>query len=192
MYILDLAQLSYHGARTQLMVAYQATFSRVQSFPSFKKLLFAYVLTSTTLEDSTTDFQSRCLSFQPLNYISNATIRKQEYVTAGTVITEAHHEPDCLTSPDQTVSVNMCRIAMNITTSPSSQIVSEAWFPDVYENRLFTVGTSGMGGCVRYIDLDFGIRHNFATVASNNGHEGNRAEVFYNHSEVLEDFVWRA
>ncbi|KUJ09331.1 tannase and feruloyl esterase [Mollisia scopiformis] len=164
----------------------------MQFLPSIKELILAYAFTATTLENSTTDFQSRCLSFQPLNFISNASIRVQEYVPAGTVITEAHHEPDCLTEASQTVSVNMCRIAMNITTSPSSFIVFEAWFPDAYNDRLFTVGTSGMGGCIRYIDLDFGVGHSFATVASNNGHEGNRAEVFYNHSEVLEDFSWRA
>lgn len=192
MYILDLVQSSYYGTQTQLILAYQAAFNRVQALPSIKKLIFAYAFTSNAVEDSTENFRSRCLSFQPLNYVSNATIRVQEYVTAGTIITEVHHEPDCLTSASQTVSVNMCRIAMNITTSPSSSIVFEAWLPDIYDNRLFTVGTSGMGGCIRYIDLNFGVLHNFATVASNNGHEGNRANVFYNHSEVLEDFSWRA
>lgn len=199
MYIINFVQASYHGARTQLILAYQATLSRVQFLPSIKKLILAYAFTTTALEDSTTNstsnsttFQNRCLSFQPLNYVSNATIRTQEYIAAGTVITEANHEPDCLTTASQTVSVNMCRVSMNITTSPSSFIVFEAWFPDVYEDRLFTVGTSGMGGCIRYVDLNFGVLHNFATVASNNGHEGNRASVFYNHSEVLEDFTWRA
>lgn len=192
MYILDFAHSTYHGARMQLFMAYQAVMSRIQLLPSIKSFIFAYAFSSTMLEDSTTDFQSRCLAFQPLDYVSNATIRVQEYVPAGTVITEAHHEPDCLTEASQTVSVNMCRIAMNITTSPSSFIVFEAWLPDAYNQRLFTVGTSGMGGCIRYIDLNFGVLHELATVASNNGHEGNRAEVFYNHSEVLEDFSWRA
>jgi feruloyl esterase len=192
MYILSFIQSSYYRAQAQLILTYQVTLSRIQSLPSIKKLILTYAFTSTAFQNSTTDFESRCLSFQPLNYVSNATIRIQEYITAGMVVTEAHHEPDCLTSASQTVSVNMCRIAMNITTSSSSFIVFEAWFPDTYDDRLFTVGTSGMGGCIRYIDLNFGVLHNFATVASNNGHEGNRAEVFYNHSEVLEDFSWRA
>lgn len=199
MYIFDFLHASYCGARTQLILTYQATLSHIQSLPSIKKLILANAFTTTAFEDlatnstnSTTAFQNRCLSFQPLNYVSNATIRAHEYVTAGAVITEAHHEPDCLTEASQTVSVNVCRIAMNITTSPSSFIVFEAWLPDVYQDRLLTVGTSGMGGCIRYVDLDFGVLHNFATVASNNGHEGNRAMVFYNHSEVLQDFAWRA
>ncbi|KAF8858787.1 putative feruloyl esterase B-2 [Acephala macrosclerotiorum] len=158
----------------------------MSSFPT------THTATTSFLEEPAIDYRARCLAFQPLNYVSNATLRVQEYVTAGTIITEENHEPDCLTDASQTISVNLCRIAMNITTSPSSGIIFEAWFPDKYDGRLFTAGTSGMGGCIRYIDIDFGVQHGFTTVASNNGHEGNRASVFYNHSEVLQDFVWRA
>ncbi len=192
MYTSNFLRSTYHETRAQLIMVYEAMMTRMQLFPSMKKLLFAFAFTTTALEDPAIDFQSRCSAFEPLKYVSNATIRTQEYVSAGTIITEAHHEPDCLTEASQTVSVNLCRIAMNITTSSSSGIVFEAWFPDTYNGRLFTAGTSGMGGCIRYIDIEFAARHGFATVASNNGHEGNRASVFYNHSEVLQDFTWRA
>lgn len=45
---------------------------------------------------------------------------------------------------------------------------------------------------ILYYDMAYGSSLGFATVGSNNGHNGTSGEPFYQHPEVLEDFVYRS
>lgn len=45
---------------------------------------------------------------------------------------------------------------------------------------------------IDYFYLDDGLKYGFATVSSDNGHDGDSGEVFLNNPEVINDFAYRA
>ncbi|KAF4459804.1 tannase and feruloyl esterase [Fusarium albosuccineum] len=49
-----------------------------------------------------------------------------------------------------------------------------------------------MNGCIKFDDLNYGSSHNFATVGTNNGHDGTSGLPFYKNPGVLEDYVYRS
>lgn len=52
--------------------------------------------------------------------------------------------------------------------------------------------TEGSLAGIQYYDLTYGSFLGFATVGANNGHNGTSGEPFYQHPEVIEDFVYRS
>ncbi|KAF9648832.1 tannase and feruloyl esterase [Thelephora ganbajun] len=69
------------------------------------------------------------------------------------------------------------------------------WLPDTWYGRVLTGGNGGLGGCVEYQILDHGAALHFATIATNNGHDGFFDPIpFLNptHIESLTDFSYRA
>ncbi|KAF4636645.1 hypothetical protein G7Y89_g1456 [Cudoniella acicularis] len=136
-------------------------------------------------------FRSRCLEFEPAKYIQNATLDILEYVPAGTNLQFPYNDPSC-GRPNQTVSVDVCRIALNISTSSTSSVISEIWLPGTWSQRFLSTGNGGIDGCTKYEDLNYGTKYGFATVGSNNGHNGTGGVAFYHNDEVLKDYVWRS
>lgn len=49
-----------------------------------------------------------------------------------------------------------------------------------------------MSGCIKYNDINYGASHGFATIGSNNGHDGTSGLPFLNNPGVVEDYVSRA
>ncbi|OHW95736.1 tannase and feruloyl esterase [Colletotrichum incanum] len=49
-----------------------------------------------------------------------------------------------------------------------------------------------MNGCIKYGDLNYGASHQFATIGTNNGHDGTSGSPFYNNPGVVEDYIYRA
>ncbi|GKT45912.1 putative feruloyl esterase B-1 [Colletotrichum spaethianum] len=49
-----------------------------------------------------------------------------------------------------------------------------------------------MNGCIKYGDLNYGASHQFATIGSNNGHDGTSGAPFYKNPGVVQDYVYRA
>ncbi|KAG6828121.1 hypothetical protein H0H87_002828 [Tephrocybe sp. NHM501043] len=90
------------------------------------------------------------------------------------------------------VSTAICRVEFVVNTTSTSAVHAEAWLPDVWYGRFLAVGNGGLGGCVDYRNLDYGASLNFATVASNNGHDGIDGQVFFHKAEVINDFAYRA
>lgn len=107
------------------------------------------------------------------------------------------------------VSSSLCRVQFVIDTTTTSAVHAEAWLPDIWFGRFLGLGNGGLGGCecilplerrdiltaligVDYTNLDYGTSLHFASVASDNGHDGNSGSVFLNHPEVLNDFAFRA
>lgn len=45
---------------------------------------------------------------------------------------------------------------------------------------------------IKYEDLAYGVAHGFATMGTNNGHNGTTAASFYQNDDVAVDFAWRA
>jgi hypothetical protein len=56
---------------------------------------------------------------------------------------------------------------------------------------LYTSVTDGRTG-IRYEDLAYGTFQGFATVGSNNGHNGTTAIDMYHNMDVTTDFAWRS
>jgi len=68
----------------------------------------------------------------------------------------------------------------------------EAWLPSNWAGRFLSGGNGGLNGCVNYADLAYSSSLGFSAVATNNGHNGTSGRPFYNNSDVVEDFAYRA
>lgn len=87
---------------------------------------------------------------------------------------------------------DLCRIAMFVNTTTVSGITLEAWLPLNWHGRFLAVGNGGLSGCIYYEDIAYGASLGFATVGSNNGHNGTSGKPFYKNPEVVKDFAYRA
>ncbi|KAK9388921.1 Tannase/feruloyl esterase [Lipomyces mesembrius] len=137
------------------------------------------------------DFQANCLSLKPEQYIRNSTRTVLEYVPAGTNLTFPDNVASC-SRPSQVVSSDICRLALSIPTSNRSSITFEAWLPRDWTGRFLGTGNGGVDGCIKYEDLAYGSSQGFATVGSNNGHNGTTAIAMLNNLDVTIDFAWRS
>ncbi|KAL7267199.1 hypothetical protein RUND412_010226, partial [Rhizina undulata] len=90
-----------------------------------------------------------------------------------------------------TVPVSLCRLTFIITTSSNSTISAEAWLPDTWNSRFLATGNGGLNGCIKYADVSYGTSLGFATVGTNNGHNGDTGAPFENNPSTLEDFARR-
>ncbi|EOA90253.1 uncharacterized protein SETTUDRAFT_103261 [Exserohilum turcica Et28A] len=136
-------------------------------------------------------FRERCLAFQPQEYSENATLNVLQHVAAGTNLTFPDNDASC-NRASQVVSVDLCRIALEITTSPTSKITFEAWLPEDWSGRFLATGNGGVDGCIKYEDIAYGAQNGFATVGTNNGHNGTTGKPFLNNAETVVDFAWRS
>ncbi|KAJ3827173.1 Tannase/feruloyl esterase [Lentinula raphanica] len=140
-------------------------------------------------------FEAGCNNFasQVANSVANTTVFFAEVVPAGTNLTFPDQDPSCAsTSSSQVVLADMCRVALNVSTSNDSGIIMEAWLPKNWTGRFLSTGNGGLGGCIQYVDLAYTTALGFATVGANNGHNGTSGASFYHNPEVLADFVYRS
>jgi feruloyl esterase len=137
------------------------------------------------------NFSTACLEFEPLKCVSNATLNVHEFVAAGTTIQFPGTDSSCGTT-NQTVSVDICRIALNVSTSDRSGIIFESWMPRSWTGRLLATGNGGIDGCIKYDDINYGNRNGFSAVGSNNGHNGTGGSAFLHNPEVLKDYIYRS
>ncbi|KAJ5923402.1 hypothetical protein N7454_008647 [Penicillium verhagenii] len=136
-------------------------------------------------------FQKKCAQFADKINIPNVHVNFAEYIQGGTNLSLVDNPSTCDASY-QAVGVDLCRVAMAVNTSSSSQITLEAWFPREYKGRFLSTGNGGLSGCIQYYDLAYTAQMGFATVGANNGHNGTSGEPFYHHPEVIEDFAYRS
>ncbi|KIJ49733.1 hypothetical protein M422DRAFT_74475 [Sphaerobolus stellatus SS14] len=131
--------------------------------------------------------QDRCLALQKSLALENTTILEVQYLLAGTNIST----PGTCQSTAP-VSTDLCRLYAVTNTTTQSVIHFEMWLPDEWYGRFLGLGNGGLGGCIDYIDLDYGTSLHFATIGSDNGHDGDNGVAFLNQPEVINDFAWRA
>ncbi|WYZ38146.1 hypothetical protein EsH8_III_000060 [Colletotrichum jinshuiense] len=136
-------------------------------------------------------FQEDCLALAPGATVFNSTLRELTYVTSGATLLFPEQDAAC-NRGSQVVRANLCRVAMNITTSGRSQVAVEVWLPECWNGRLVTVGGGGLDGCVHTEDLAYATANGFAAVGTNNGHAGTTGVQFLNNEDVVIDFSWRA
>ncbi|KAJ6128707.1 hypothetical protein N7471_009924 [Penicillium samsonianum] len=136
-------------------------------------------------------FQSKCINFGDQIDIPNVKVNFAEFVQGGTNLSLTDNPPSCARS-SQVVSVDLCRVAMAVSTSNSSEITLEAWFPREYKGRFLSTGNGGISGCIQYYDLAYTAQLGFATVGANNGHNGTSGKPFYRQPEVIKDYAYRS
>ncbi|KAJ5125655.1 hypothetical protein N7448_004973 [Penicillium atrosanguineum] len=136
-------------------------------------------------------FQTKCAHFANKVNIPDVKVNFAEYIPGGTNLSLSDNAPSCGAS-SQSVAVDLCRVAMAVNTSGSSEITLEAWFPREYTGRFLSTGNGGLSGCIQYYDLAYTAQLGFATVGANNGHNGTSGEPFYRHPEVIRDFAYRS
>ena len=154
-------------------------------------LVSAVLGASKPASEPRSSFETKCLQFDPTSYVSSASVNALEFVTAGTTLQFPDNDPSCA-RPNQTVSVDICRVALNISTSDKSGIIFESWLPESWTGRFLATGNGGIDGCIKYEDIDYGCQNGFSAVGSNNGHNGTGGLAFFHNDEVLEDYVWRS
>ncbi|KAF7531804.1 hypothetical protein G7054_g8540 [Neopestalotiopsis clavispora] len=136
-------------------------------------------------------FESTCLSFVPEASIWNSTRTQLQYVPAGTNLTFPDNDATC-SRGSQVVSVDLCRIALLVPMSNRSSITLELWLPEQWTGRTLATGNGGIDGCIKYEDIAYGVANGFATVGTNNGHNGTYGNAFYQNDDVVTDFAWRS
>lgn len=114
-----------------------------------------------------------------------------EFVAAGTNLSLPENDPTC-TQSFIAVGADICRIALSVSTSGRSGFNMEAWLPSNWTGRFLSTGNGGLNGCVGYDTLSYSTALGFAAVGTNNGHNGTSGKPFYNNSDVVEDFAYRA
>ncbi|KAF4892795.1 putative feruloyl esterase B-2 [Colletotrichum fructicola] len=93
-----------------------------------------------------------------------------------------------------TTPISICRVVLDVATSPSSAVRVEGWLPppEAWNSRLLASGTGGIGGCVDYPVLQSGCLLGFATFGTNAGHDGAAGwDFFLNKPETIRDFGTR-
>lgn len=106
-------------------------------------------LAGIVLATSGSTFREKCLAFKPDHYVGYSSLNVLEYIAAGTNLTLGDNPVTC-NRASQVVSVDVCRIALEISTSETSQITFEAWFPEKWSGRFLATGNGGIDGCEWY------------------------------------------
>ncbi|KAI6354089.1 hypothetical protein MCOR25_008758 [Pyricularia grisea] len=174
------------------------------SIPSIRRLAAAAAIAAipadcrslTTRQSSgsitdTEQFTQACQNLAKGLQIPNSTFVSADFVPANTTLNFPNADPSC-TRPSQLVSVPLCRVQSNITTSTTSGLHFEAWLPQNWTGRFLSTGNGGLGGCIQYEDVEWAASLGFAAVATNNGHDGMSGKPFFQKAEVVEDFAFRA
>ncbi|KAK2012842.1 tannase and feruloyl esterase [Colletotrichum eremochloae] len=136
-------------------------------------------------------FQDDCLALTPEAAVANSTGKTLEFVTSGTKLSFPEQDASC-NRASQVVRADVCRVAMNITTSDRSEVAAEVWMPKDWNGRLVTVAGGGLDGCIHYEDMAYATANGFAVVGTNNGHAGTAGFQFLDNEDVVIDFSWRA
>ncbi|KAF2865748.1 putative feruloyl esterase B-2 [Massariosphaeria phaeospora] len=165
-------------------------------------LLGLAFLVPTTLSNPTPgygeqSFAERCTSLANDLTVSAGFavhVNIAQHLPAGTIIDNAAEgvNETCADVAAPALPASICRLALRIATSDVSETLVETWLPEEWNGRFLATGNSGMAGCVAYPELAYGTSYGFATIGTDNGHNGTSGEVFYLHPGVLEDYVWRA
>lgn len=154
-------------------------------------LLLCALAHGTYSAPSSGDFQQLCTSLACSLDIPAAHVLSTQFVEQGTNLTFPNGDSTC-GRPGQAVSVNLCRVVLNVTTSARSGFRMEAWLPEKWSGRFLSTGNGGLGGCIQYEDIHYAASLGFAAVGTNNGHDRMSGEPFLNNPDIVEDFAYRA
>ncbi|KAJ6258303.1 Tannase [Drechslerella dactyloides] len=154
----------------------------------------AALISSSSATAIPNDFRARCSGlareYRPAD--RSVKVLVSEFMAKGTPFTNPDVHPTCSWTPPK-VTVDLCRVRMNVTTSDTSNVYVEAFLPTEWKGKRFLMtGNGGLGGCTAYDSMMFGVESGFATLGHNNGHLGDTAVPFLNRPEIVKDYSYRA
>ena len=85
-----------------------------------------------------------------------------------------------------------CRVVVRLKPTSDSDIGAEIWLPANWNGKLLAIGSGGWGGAVDFEGLAQGLRRGYATLASDDGHQGRSGSFALGHPQKLIDFAYRA
>ena len=91
-------------------------------------------------------FKRECLAFEPETYVKGATRTVLQFVPDGATLNFTDNDATC-NRAKQIISTNLCRIALSVKTSKTSEITFEAWLPETWSSRFLATGNGGIDGC---------------------------------------------
>jgi feruloyl esterase len=111
-------------------------------------------------------FHRQCESFQPEKLIFNSTRTRLEHLPGSTILQLDDNVGSC-NRPSQNVTVEACRIALQIPTSSRSSISFELWLPSQWSGKRFlATGNGGVDGCEFFLSRAISLM----TFRTNNNH----------------------
>jgi len=116
-----------------------------------QRMLVTWLLALFHVAVASAGFEQECLAFRPDNRTTGVKLNVLQYVTAGTNLTFPDNDASC-SRASQKVSVDLCRITLEIKTSRTSNISFEAWFPENWSGRFLATGNGGIDGCEYFVD----------------------------------------
>ena len=136
-----------------------------------------------------------CESLSGALSIDNVSVVSSTYYQSGGHIPLPGLVASCA-SDDGESSANatsdLWRLVLNVTTSSTSEVLIEAWLPDIWNGRFLATGNGGIGGCIDYNNLGNGASFGFASFGTNSGHNGSSGYNFFLHQpETIIDFGYR-
>ncbi|KAJ5628826.1 feruloyl esterase B-2 [Penicillium lividum] len=137
-------------------------------------------------------FQTACSQLPHKINIPNVNVNFAAFVPAKSNVSLVDNPVTCGANYQTLYGGDICRLAMSVTTSNRSELSAEIWLPRDYTGRFLSTGNGGLNGCIQYSDMAYGTMLGFATVGTNNGHNGSSGAAFLNNSEVVADFAYRA
>lgn len=157
---------------------------------SFQYLLY---LSGLTREIIGSGLEAACDKDRISIDLPDVEVNLVQSIEAGTNLSlPMGHGLDSCGKTNQVISVDICRVTMNVATSNQSEIFLEAWLPANWTGRFLSTGNGALAGCISYEDMAYTSGFGFATVGANGGHNGTSGEAFLNNSDVLADFVYRS
>lgn len=136
-------------------------------------------------------FEGQCQALADLLDIPGSQDVFSEFVPSGTVLELPVRDVSC-NRTSQAITANLCRVGLSVSTSAQSGIYMEAWLPEHWSGRFLATGNGGIGGCLMYEDIEYAASFGFASVGTNNGHDGVYGEAFLNNPDVVADYAYRA
>ena len=113
---------------------------------AIQRVLAIWLLALPCITVASPGFEQKCLAFKPGNGTIGTRLNVLQYVPAGTNLTFPDNDASCARA-SQKVYVDLCRITLEITTSKTSNISFEAWFPENWSGRFLATGNGGIDGC---------------------------------------------
>ncbi|MBV9761826.1 MAG: tannase/feruloyl esterase family alpha/beta hydrolase [Acidobacteriaceae bacterium] len=118
---------------------------------------------------------------------------------ANTTITVAEANPAGGFTPPEGDALDklpaFCRVAGVMRPTSDSYIRFEVWMPaEGWNGKFLGVGNGGFAGAIDYRTLGGDLRRNYATAATDTGHQGEATDASwaYKHPEKVTDFGYRA
>ncbi|XXG93774.1 hypothetical protein Hte_000023 [Hypoxylon texense] len=121
-----------------------------------------------------------------------AKVEKVEYVSAGGTFGEPL--TDLMYPIPPTNLPELCAVIIAVASSPVSVYRFGIFLPAEWNGRFLAVGNGGFGGGINWLDMGAGVRHGFAVISTDTGHNSTTGDIRWalNQPEMKTDWGWRA